>query len=1026
MKLIRPLFILAMLTAISATAVFAQSVGSIGGTVTDANGAIIPGATVTSVATDGKQKQFVTNAKGEYSITGLTAGKYIVKAIAPTFGLYENAEVTVIPGEKNDLIIVLTASLQESVDISLANTVSNDPDNNKDATILTEKDLEALPDDPDEMAAALQALVGASAGPGGGQIYIDGFMGGQLPPKESIREIRINSNPFSAEYDRPGSGRIEILTRPGSDKFRGGIDGAFNDESLNSRNPFASNRAPSQMRRFGGNFSGPIKKGKSSFFVSANHDSRDNNAIINAQILDRSFNIVTFREDVQVPTRRFNISPRFDFALNDKNTMVIRYSFSRFNAENQGIGDTSLLSRATERSSRDHELRLTETMIINSRTVSETRFEFSRNRNDQTGDNSIPGINVSSAFTGGGSTIGNNFTQNRTWELNNFTSTSVGKNMQHSVKFGMRLRNVNIDNRSENNYAGTFSFAGFFVPAGTADICDINSDQVVSSIEQYRCKVRGVAGTRYNPTQFTITTGNPELGISQTEWALFVSDDWRVRPELLLSFGLRYENQTNLESNFNFAPRFAVAWSPGATGPKGPLFVLRAGAGVFYDRFSENSSLDALRFNGQNQLSLLASANDPDPVRRAIANSLLSQPVFTLSGVSNVPTGAQVLAALPSANTLRQISPVLQAPYTLQSVVSIEKSFLRNKLNGSVFFMANRQLHLISTRNINAPICPGDPNRQAGCVGAVRPQPAFGNILMYESNRVADMKRIGFHVRANVNQRISFGGIYGFGVSRDNRDTPAYAYDLSTEYGRSGFNPRHTINFFGNFGLPWGISISPNVNYSSSRPFNITRGVDVNGDGSFVERPTFGELAARCGELNLTASFCDVSGFDPNRIIPKNFGDGPSTFSTGLRISKTFGFGRSPEQRAAANGGGGNNNRGGGADRGGGGGGARGGGGGLQMVMMGGGGPMMMGGPGGFGGGRKPYNLNLSVQVQNVFNTVNLGSPVGVLTSNRFGQSTSIGGGFGGFGSFGGGGFGGGGGSSGPNRRIELQARFNW
>ena len=126
----------------------------------------------------------------------------------------------------------------------------------------------------------MQALAGASAGPNGGQIYIDGFTGGQLPSKESIREIRINSNPFSAEYERMGFGRIEILTRPGSDKFRGSANGSFNDESLNSRNPFALNRASSQQKRFGGNISGPIMKGKSSFFLDVNNNRIDNNTII--------------------------------------------------------------------------------------------------------------------------------------------------------------------------------------------------------------------------------------------------------------------------------------------------------------------------------------------------------------------------------------------------------------------------------------------------------------------------------------------------------------------------------------------------------------------------------------------------------------------------------------------------------------------------------------------------------------------------------------------------------------------------
>src|SRR5690606_28633519 len=146
--------------------------------------------------------------------------------------------------------------------------ISTDPNSNLSATVLSEKELDALPDDPDQLEQALQALAGPSAGPNGGQIYIDGFSGGELPPKESIREVRINNNPFSAEFDRLGFGRIEILTRPGTDRWRGSAMARFNDESLNSRNPFAANRAASQMRAFGGNISGPIQKGKSSFFLS--------------------------------------------------------------------------------------------------------------------------------------------------------------------------------------------------------------------------------------------------------------------------------------------------------------------------------------------------------------------------------------------------------------------------------------------------------------------------------------------------------------------------------------------------------------------------------------------------------------------------------------------------------------------------------------------------------------------------------------------------------------------------------------
>ena len=1000
MKFIRTLFLVGLISALSAGAAFAQGLGSVAGQVTDALGAIVVGATVTAVAADGKQKQATTNGRGEYSIPALIPGKYTVKAIATKFGLYENTEIIVNAGAKTDLIVILTVSgVDETVDVNNANQVSTDTENNKDATVISGKDLDALPDDPDELAAALQALAGGAAGPNGGQIYIDGFTGGQMPTKDQIREIRINSNPFSAEYDRPGSGRIEILTKPGSDKWRGSLNGSFNDESLNSRNPFALNRAATQQRNYGGSISGPIRKGKSSFSLDINNRDNDNNTIINAQILDPGFNIVGFRRDVRLPTKRFTIAPRFDFAINDKNTMVVRYSFAHITSNNLGISETSLPSRAYSSSSRENELRVTETMIINPKTVNETRFEYTDNLRKQTGDNSIPTINVSSAFTGGGASIGLSFNENKTWELNNFTSTSLGKSMHHSLKVGGKLRRVSITDRSENNYAGTFTFPGFFLVPPATDACDINNDFVVSSIEQYRCKVNGTAGTRYNPTQFTLTTGNPVATVSQLDGALFASDDWKVRPDLLVSIGLRYEDQSNIHSTFNFAPRLGIAWSPGAGGAKQPKFVFRGGAGIFYDRFNENNTLQARRFNGTNQLSLFVSANDPDPVRRATAINLLAQPVFTLNGVTNVPTAAQILTALPQSNTIRGISPVLEAPYTMQAVFSVERA-LNSKLTLATTFVLGRSLHQLRTRNVNAPVCP----LQINCTGSLRPQPTLGNINIFESSGTSNQTRLNLNLRANISPKISVFANYGLGFVKSDTDfggSPAYTYDLSGEYGRASQDIRHNFFLFGNFVLPWGVSISPHINISSGRPFNITRGVDSNGDGFFNERPTFADLQARCSELRLTNSFCDVTGNSLTAIIPRNYAQGPRSITVNTSIRKNFGFGKS----AQAVGGGGNGR------------GAPGGGHGGEGPMV------MIAGPGGGGrpgGGdvRKPYNLSVGMEIQNLFNIVNLSNPISSLNSSRFGQSTSTGGGFGPFG--------GGGGGGGPNRRITLNMRFNW
>ncbi|MBX3292407.1 MAG: TonB-dependent receptor [Acidobacteria bacterium] len=1002
MRLLKHFSLLLGIAALSVSGVFAQATGSIEGQVTDALGAVVVGASITIVSKDGRERRVITNARGEYALTGLAPGIYTVKAIAPKFALYENAEVEVAAGQKNELIVVLmVAGVEETVDISNDVGVSTDPDSSGGATVIKGKDLEALPDDPDELEAALQALAGPSAGPAGGQIFIDGFTGGRIPPRDAIREIRINQNPFSAEFDRLGFGRLEILTRPGSDKWRGSASFNFNDARLNSRNPFASNRAPSQTKTFGGNLSGPVQKGRSSFFLDVNQRMVDNNTIINALVLDPSLNIVSFNQDVQVPTRRFNIGPRFDYQINDRNTLVVRYNFGRSTSENQGIGDTSLPSRAFASTSREHEIRITETMIINPKTVNETRFEFSDSRREQTGDNSIPTVNVPAAFTGGGSQIGQSFNRSRVFEVNNFTTTSFGKNNQHSVKFGGRIRNVNISDRSENNYGGSFVFPGFF----GADACDINSDGIVSSLEQYRCKVSGAVGVQYNPTQFSITTGNPLATVTRTDYGLFITDDWRISPALMLSFGLRYENQTNISSNTNFAPRFGFAWSPGAGGARAPKTVIRGGAGFFYERFSENLTLQAIRFDGQSQLNLLVSANDTDPVRRAAALALLAQPVFTLNGVTNVPTAAQILAVLPQSNTIRRVADDLSSPYTMQAAIGVERQLPYNTVLSS-FFITSKTNNVLRSRNINAPICP----LQIACLNAPRPDPTGGNVYQYESTGESKQNQLILNFRTNISNKYSLFGNYRLGFAEGDSDGafsfPAYSYDLTGEYGRSSFDIRHNFTLGGNLSLPWGFNLNPFIIASSGRPFNITRGIDANGDGLFTERPTFGELALRCNELSLNKSFCDIGSNDPGKIIPRNYGLGPAFFNMNMRVSRTFGFGTSAAERVASTGG------------------QTGGpGGGIPGMGRGGMGGGRMGGGGGgfFGGGgdtRKPYNLNVSVNFSNILNKVNLGTPVGSLSSSRFGQSTSTAGGFGGFGGFGGGGA--------ANRRIELQMRFSW
>ncbi len=993
--------------------------GSLGGQVVDISGAAIVGATVTVVDAEGKVKTAITNQRGDFSISGIAPGTYTVRAIAPQFGLYENAGVLINAGARQELTIALSiAETTTDVIVQTNTAVSTEPDDNTSAQVLKGDDIEALPDDPDELEAALQALAGPSAGPNGGQIYIDGFTGGRLPPRESIREIRINQNPFSAEFERLGFGRIEILTKPGSDKFRGSASINFNDESLNSRNPFVLNRAPSQTRIFSGNFSGPVQKGKSSFFIDVSNRSNDGNAIVNASILDASLNIIPFQQDVTVPSTRFTFSPRFDYQLNASNTLVARYSFTRTKADNF-FGGFSLPELTSKNSSTGHEFRLTETAIINPKTINETRFQYEINRRNQNGDNSIPTINVSGAFTGGGAQVGTSFTNNNSFELQNYTTTTLGKNNQHSVKFGVRLRGVSIKDQSQSNFGGTFYFAG--VPEVRLNsTCDPSAagciiSPAISSIEQYRQKLLGNPDPRFNPSQFNITSGNPIADVKQFDVGFFVTDDWRMRPDLTLSFGLRYENQTNISDNLNFAPRFSFAYSPGAGGAKQPKTVFRGGAGVFFDRFGENFTLQSDRFNGVNQLQYTVVSNP----------AILSQPIFSLGGVRNVPTVAQISAVAPGTITVRRVDEGLQSPTTYQYAISVERQ-LPFKIRSSIYYVGSRTLHQLRTRNINAPVCgltsvcPTDTTQ----LNLLRPLPTQGPIYQYESSGVTNQQQLIFNASSQLSPKITVSANYRLGFAKGNTDGagtfPSYSYDLNGEYGNSLQDIRHYFTLNGNFQLPWKIRMSPIIVARSGIPFNITSGVDANRDAIFNDRPTFAQLNAACVSRGLSFSFCDNANVsDPSKVIPRNYGRGPGFFAVNLNFTKTIGFGASRNQVARTTNGQAASSAGEGANRpvngGGGGRGGDGGGGGGGRGGPGGGGFGGGGGGGGFGGSDKPYNLTIGLQVNNLFNRVNFAAPVGNISSNRFGQFTSIvGSGFGG------------GGNGTANRRVDLTLRFSF
>src|ERR1043166_3468623 len=420
----------------SVTVIAQQSRGTWRGLITDEFGAVIVGATVTLTDARGTQKQTTTNKDGAYTFAALAFGSYQIKAVAIGFDPSEETPVVLNSARQSLDVMLKVALIVDTVTVSQT-PISTEATNNANQTLIAGKDLDALPDDPDELAAALQALAGPSVGPNGGQIFIDGFTGGNVPSKDSIREIRINQNPFAAENDQP-SARIDILTRPGTDKFRGGASMNFNDESLNSRNPFAvtsSKRTPFQIRQYEMNISGPLVAKKASFFFNFSRIETDDNELVRATVLDDNFNVDDFGEAFLVPRRNMFLSPRFFYAINQTKTLIVRYNYNRFRVENQGIGGFILPERGFNLLSVNQNIQLTETAIINPTTINETRFQFTHNRSERDGNNSIPALDVSGSFGSGGSQVGESSNVRKSWELNNFTAKQMGT---HAFKVGGR------------------------------------------------------------------------------------------------------------------------------------------------------------------------------------------------------------------------------------------------------------------------------------------------------------------------------------------------------------------------------------------------------------------------------------------------------------------------------------------------------------------------------------------------------------------------------------------------------------
>lgn len=546
-------------------------------TVADPSGGVIPGATVTVTAQDASAKAgapaiqpAMTSPAGLATIDGLAPGRYTVVAEFAGFETVTIKDYRIRAGENRRTVVLPLKKVNEDVIVGRdKQTSALDPRGNAFSTVLTREQIAALPDDPDEMEAALKAMA-----PPGAIMRIDGFTGGKLPPKSQIRSIRLPRMDQMAAQNHGGIGgmmHIDVMTQPGNGPMGGSVDFGYRDDALNARNPFTPVKGDEGMRTGNISFNGSLVPNKSSFSISLQEARLFDSGNIFAAVPGG-----TVAHAFRRPTRRTNINARFDQAIGDGHLLKFSYQRGANQLQSQGVGGYDLPERAYQTTTSEDVFRVSENGAVGRRGFSESRLQL---RWADTGVDSFSEaqtIRVLDAFTSGGAQRKGG---NRAVDFEAASDFDYVRGL-HSMRAGVLAEGGRYRSDDFTNYFGTYTFA---------------------SLTDYE------AGRASN---YTRRIGDPNLTYTNLQVGAYVQDDWRFRKSLLLSYGLRYEAQTLLNDQNNLSPRATLTWSPFKSGRTS----IRGGAGWFNDWLGTSVYEQTLRVDGfrQQEVNVLNPAY-PDP-----------------------------------------------------------------------------------------------------------------------------------------------------------------------------------------------------------------------------------------------------------------------------------------------------------------------------------------------------------------------------------------------------------------------------
>ncbi len=737
-------------------------------TVADQTGAVIPAALVRATSLEDADKTTTplsssTSPQGVATFDTLAPGRYAVQAEFEGFEPGVLKEVRLRAGENKQVIVLRIKGIEAAVN------VQQDAADAKASfgSTLTREQLEALSDDPAELRRQLEDM----AGPGA-VISVDSFEGGALPLKAQIRSIRISRDQFAAEYHSAGGVSVEIITQPGIGPIRVYSGAWLRDGSTSARSPFTPRRGPEQMRTYNLGLGGTLISQKSSFnlFTYGQNSYETPNINIVGPLGGRSEAL-----RVRSPREQMYLSGQADYALTLDQTLRLGYTMDRNNNRNIGIGAYDEEERAFSREYSQHTIRAQHMGPLGRRSFIRSRLQVYWNDSELRSAVETPTIRVNDAFTSGGAQVAGG-THNRTVNAAADFDHVLGI---HTLRTGVAFDATSIRSDDTSNYLGTYTF---------------------ESLDAFIAR---------RPRSYTRRVGDPNVSYRHFQGGVYVQDDIRIRRNLTLSPGVRYETQTHVADYNNFAPRFGVTWAPFGNNRT----TLRSSLGVFYDWMPMNTYEQTLRVDGVRQRELI-----------------VLNPAFP----GLIDTGVE-----PPTNRYLLGSDIRLARLTRASAGIDQQVF--GGVRSSVTYSYTRGAGLLRGLNRNAPD------------NGVRPNQALGNIVEAVSDGRSRQHQVQLNVTINPGallpafnealirfKRSTVFVNYTFGDERNDTDGPfslAPSGILDDEWGLAPGHVRNRLNFSYNNQIIRNLQVATNVNIVGGAAYGIRTGRDDNGDLVFNDRP---------------------------------------------------------------------------------------------------------------------------------------------------------------------------------------------